>query len=307
MGANSLHYMDVDNDLEQARRRLAELGPMGRPQMVKIPAEDDEPSKPRPVPRSTKKPKHSLADIPELSSPLPSSKSRIGTSSMTPIPEPTSVESHEDDEDGDIDSAVRLQRLMRTVEHVARRESIRESRRSVVDPVDFYSTRTDPMSPTKLTTEADASETNLPPFAPSTIKSNASKNGRSDDANHMVVGEQEGSSQVDTAHHEASSTAESRPTKKGGKANTKRATTAKSKIAEVKMEVDEPTPMTGTVDQMAGTSVEDVEMDDVLKKKPRATRKVVEVSAPSTRARGGKTAATRSASRDDTTDDQVSI
>jgi hypothetical protein len=296
--------MDVENDLEQARRRLAELGPMGRPQVVKIPAEDDETSKPRPVPRSTKKPRHSLADIPELSSPLPSSKSRIGTSSMTPIPEPTSVESHGDDEDGDIDSAVRLQRLMRTVEHVARRESIRESRRGVADPVDFYSTRTDAMSPTKLTTEADASKTNLPP---STIEGNASKNGRSDDTDHMVVDEQEGSPQVDTAHNEASSTAESRPTKKGakgGKASTKQ---AKSKVTEVKMEVDEPASMTGTVDQMAGTSMEDVEMEDVPKKKPRATRKAVkEVSAPSTRARGGKTVAKRSASRDDTTDDQVS-
>jgi hypothetical protein len=120
----------------------------------------------------------------------------------------------------------------------------------------------------------------------------------------MVVDEQEGSSQVDTEHDEASSTVESRPTRKGakgGKAGTK------SKVTEVKMEVDEPALMTGTVDQMAGTSMEDVEMEDVPKKKPRATRKTAKENAPSTRARGGKTAAKRSASRDDTTDDQVSI
>jgi hypothetical protein len=291
MGTSSLHYVDVDNDLEQARRRLAELGPMGRPQVVKIAAEDDDTSKSRPVPRSAKKSRPSLADIPELSSPLPSSKTRIGTNSMTSIPEPTSMESRGDDEDGDIDSAVRLQRLMRTVENVARRESIRESRRGVPDPVDFYSIRTDPVSPTKLTTEADASKMNIP-------------NGRFDDTNHMLVDEQEGSSQADTVHDEAASTVESRSTRKGtkgGKAGTK------SKVAEVKMEVDEPVSMTGTVDQMAGTSMEDVEMEDVPKKKPRATRKAVKENAPSTRARGGKTTAKRSASRDDTTDDQVSI
>jgi hypothetical protein len=127
---------------------------------------------------------------------------------MTPIPEPTSVESHGDDEDADVDSAVRLQTLVRTVEHVARCESIRESRRGAADPVDFYSTRTDTHEPNQIN---DASKINLPP---STIKANASKNGRSDYKSHMVV-EQEGSSQVDTAHNEACSTAESRPTKEG--------------------------------------------------------------------------------------------
>jgi hypothetical protein len=42
MSANSLYYIGVENDLDQARWRLAELGLMGRLQVVKILAEDIE-------------------------------------------------------------------------------------------------------------------------------------------------------------------------------------------------------------------------------------------------------------------------
>ncbi|KAG8787996.1 hypothetical protein FRC19_010002 [Serendipita sp. 401] len=147
VGGSALRYTHLDEDLEAARRRLANLGPVSRPQVVTFGPDDV--FNERPTARSTKKPRTSLAEIPDFSSPLPPYKSASKKPAMTPIAEPSSSpikpineEMEENEED---DSAMRLQRLMRTVERATHRESIRESRKSIAVPDDFWSAS----SPTK--------------------------------------------------------------------------------------------------------------------------------------------------------------
>jgi len=141
MGAGSAGYINLDNDLEQARRRLATLATVERPQMV----EDNTKEPPRPALHSARKPR-TLPDVPELSSPLPSSKGRFGTAPMGTVLESGENQIQEDAEEVD-HTPSRLQRLMRTVENENRRESVRESRQSIAKPAEFYSpaSRTSPM------------------------------------------------------------------------------------------------------------------------------------------------------------------
>jgi hypothetical protein len=123
--------MNLDNDVEEARRRLATLATIERPQIV----EDSTERPVKPTPRSTKKPRASFVDVPELTSPV---KGRFPVPPMATISEPGTSEMEEGEEQVD-HTASRLQRLMRTVENETRRESIRESRQSMGNPAGFYS------------------------------------------------------------------------------------------------------------------------------------------------------------------------
>ena len=148
-----MKYANIDDDLERTRQRLANMSSVSRPKMVTIPSEEPPSASKAPVPRSTKRPRNSLANIPELGAPLPPYKS-----GMAVIVEPASSPLKRgnidgDDEEKEDDSATRLQNLLRTVERVNHRESIRESRKSMAGAPDFYTDLTEPESPTRATVQ----------------------------------------------------------------------------------------------------------------------------------------------------------
>lgn len=151
VGGSAIKYANIDEDLERARQRLANMSSVSRPKMVTIPSDELPSASKAPAPRSTKRPRNSLANIPELDSPLPPYKSGMAT-----IPEPASsplkqAKGDGDDDSEDDDAAMRLQKLLRTVERVNHRESIRESRKSMVGAPEFYTDLTEPESPTRAT------------------------------------------------------------------------------------------------------------------------------------------------------------
>lgn len=135
VGSGVLQFMDLDKDIEQARRRIAAMGSVPRRQLMQGPImeEDEEEQPKRPaLAHSAKKPRMSmLIETPTLfSHPMATSHNEPST--------PPQTEKDSIAELG-MNSAVRLQRVLRKVEAVARRESIGEARRSLA-PADFYQT-----------------------------------------------------------------------------------------------------------------------------------------------------------------------
>ncbi|PVG03976.1 hypothetical protein CPB86DRAFT_779087 [Serendipita vermifera] len=294
VGGSVNRYTDLDQDLEQARRRLAELGPVSRPLLVDP---NEEQSKAHTAPRPSKRPRASIADAPDLSSPLPASKGKFSIvhPSMATIPEPYSspIKEHEasdempskdGDGDGDEDdSALRLQRLMRTVEDVNRRESIRESRRSMAGPTDVYLPITAFKAPT------------IPASSESTTKSPPLPSQNAMPMHDVIMDDMQ--EEEDTSAKESETAQPKRAGRKPTKASTAKSSTAgkrtttKKRAYEEMMDVDEAdassAPQT-SVDHSMQTQ-EDVKMEDESDSLPvtqgRATR------APAVAKKKGRTAA----------------
>lgn len=268
MGADATNYTDIDHDIEQARRRFAGLATVERPRVVDI--AEDAPSQSRTVPRSVKKARLSLADVPELSSPMPSSFN------MASISEQATGATEEDGEEVVDHTAARLQRLMRTVEKETRRESIRESRRSMANPVDFYSTAGS--SPIKSHTSSEGRNlSSTAAFKPSSATHQAMHSGA------VEPGEDSDTSAKDS---EIQAAAKSR---KGGKAPaTGKRGAHKPEGSDDEMQLDEPEPAIAHEDAM----MEDVEERPA--KKARTTRKTKaqtpETAVPAPRVRRTKKA-----------------
>jgi hypothetical protein len=311
VGGSANRYIDLDHDLEQARKRLAELGPVSRPQLVDP---NEGPSKAHTAPRPTKRPRASIADAPDLSSPLPASKAKfsIAQPSMATIPEPHSslfkepeaehelnLKGAEEEED---DSVLRLQRLMRTVEDVNRRESIRESRRSLAGPNDGYL----PITAFKTPALPSLSSTKSPPLS--------SQSGMPlRDVVMMDDTHQEDSDRTpafaeeeDTSAKESESAQPKRAGRKPAKSGTtksstatKRATTTKKRVYEEMMDVDEADASSAqqtSVDHSMQTQ-EDVKMEDESDSVPVTQGRTTRAPAASaaTKRGQGKTMAARKA------------
>lgn len=325
MGGTSVQYMDINSDLEQARRRLAELGPVTRPQRVQLPTEEEKPEQPksRPEPRSTKKSRYSLADIPELSSPMPGTSAKFSLGSMAHISESDPAEVKDAMIEEDDDSAFRLQKLMRTVESVNRRESIRESRRSLVDPVSFYTARGEPKSPTKLALESTSASSPDVLTRLTEASENPPLNGHSHALPHetsdMMVDEQEEPFKLDTPgedENDASDKVSEEAVPKKGRKHSKppnskktkasRTTSKARKAAADTMDLDEPELASQTKTE---PSTVDVIMEEAVEvpRRTRASKKSPAGESSATRVRRGRKGAevetgTNSSAQDESVD-----